>query len=95
MRDNLPGKNPSDAGYITGYQASYLMAHVLRQAGSKLTRDNLLEIATHLKDMKVPLLLPGITVTTRPDDYSTINRFWIQRFEFGRWTPIGDGVQGG
>lgn len=95
MRDNLPGKNPSDAGYITGYQASYLMAHVLRQAGSKLTRDNLLEIATHLKDMKVPLLLPGITVTTRPDDYSTINRFWIQRFESGRWTPIGDGVQGG
>ena len=95
MRENLPGKNPSDIGYINGYQESYLMAHVLRQAGSKLTRDNLLEIATHLKNMKVPLLLPGITVTTTPDDYSTINSFWIQRFESGRWVPIGDGAQGG
>jgi hypothetical protein len=40
------------------------------------------------------MLLPGITMTTTPTDYSGINRFQIQRFESGRWAPVGKVISG-
>jgi hypothetical protein len=79
---------------VVGYIASFLAAHVLEQAGSTLTRENVLNIATHLNNLRVPMLLPGITVTTSPTDYSVINRFQIQRFHDGRWVPVGKTISG-
>jgi branched-chain amino acid transport system substrate-binding protein len=91
---NLTQGNPRDSGVVVGYIASFLAAHVLREAGSKLTRENVLRIATHIDKLRVPMLLPGITVSTTPADYSVINRFQIQRFEHGRWAPVGDTISG-
>ena len=54
----------------------------------------MLAIATHLTNLRVPMLLPGITVTTTPSDYSVVNRFQIQRFESGRWVPVGETISG-
>jgi branched-chain amino acid transport system substrate-binding protein len=67
---------------------------VLQQAGSTLTRESLLNVATHLSNLRVPMLLPGITVTTTPTDYSVINHFQIQRFEHGRWARVGTTISG-
>ncbi len=91
---NLTQGNPRDSGVVVGYIASSLAAHVLESAGSTLTRENVLKIATHLDHLRVPMLLPGITVTTSPTDYSVINRFQIQRFEKGRWVPVGKTMSG-
>jgi branched-chain amino acid transport system substrate-binding protein len=91
---NLTQGNPRDSGVINGYVASFLVAHVLREAGANLTRENVLAIATHLTNLRVPMLLPGITVTTTPNDYSVVNRFQIQRFESGRWVPVGETISG-
>ena len=77
-----------------GYIVSWLAAYVLEKAGAILTRDNLLAIATHMDNVRVPMLLPGITVTTTPTDYTGIGKFQIQRFESGRWVPIGKVVSG-
>ena len=92
---NLTQGNPRDSGVVVGYIASFLAAHVLQEAGSTLTQENLLRIATHLSNLRVPMLLPGITVTTSPTDYSVINQFQIQRFVNGRWVPIGKTISGG
>jgi uncharacterized membrane protein len=86
--------NPRDTGIVGGYIVSWLAEYLLQKAGATLTRENILNIATHLDHLKVPMLLPGITVTTSPIDYSGINRFQIQRFESGRWVPIGKVVSG-
>jgi branched-chain amino acid transport system substrate-binding protein len=91
---NLTQANPRDTGVVVGYIASFLTAYVLDKAGSELTRGNLLNIATHLDNLRVPMLLPGITVTTTPTDYSVINKFQIQRFESGRWVPVGKAISG-
>jgi branched-chain amino acid transport system substrate-binding protein len=94
VKANLTQGNPRDSGVVVGYIASFLTAHVLEKAGSTLTRENVLNVATHLDGLRVPMLLPGITVTTRPTDYSVINRFQIQRFEGGRWVPVGKTISG-
>jgi ABC-type branched-subunit amino acid transport system substrate-binding protein len=91
---NLTQGNPRDSGVVVGYIASFLAAHVLEKAGSNLTRENVLNVATHLENLRVPMLLPGITVTTSPTDYSVINRFQIQRFTSGRWVPVGKTISG-
>ncbi len=91
---HLTQGNPRDTGVVNGYIASFLVAHVLQRADSTLTRENLLAIATHLNDLRVPMLLPGITVSTSPTDYSVINKFQIQRFENGRWVGLGKTISG-
>ena len=93
-KENLTVGNPRDNGIVGGYIVSFLAKYVLEKAGSTLTRENLLNIATHLDNLHVPMLLPGITVKTTPTDYSVINRFQIQRFESGRWVPVGQTISG-
>jgi branched-chain amino acid transport system substrate-binding protein len=88
-KQNLAQDNPRDTGVVGGYIASWLMAYVLDHAGSTLTRQHVMEIATHLTDVRAPMLLPGITVTTTPADYTGIGRFQIERFENGRWVLLG------
>jgi branched-chain amino acid transport system substrate-binding protein len=90
----LSQASPREAVVTNAYVASFLMAYVLEKAGSNLTRENLLKIATHLDNLHVPMLLPGITVTTTPSDYSVINKFQIQRFEGGRWVAAGGVISG-
>lgn len=94
IKTYLSQGNPRDTSVVNGYIASYLVAHVLEQAGSQLTRENVLNIATHLNDLRVPMLLPGITVSTSPTDYGLIDKFQIQRFESGRWIPVGKTISG-
>jgi branched-chain amino acid transport system substrate-binding protein len=94
VKANLTVGNPRDSGIVGGYIVSFLAAHVLEKAGSTLTRENILNIATHLDNLRVPMLLPGITVTTTPSDYGLITRFQIQRFESGRWVPVGKAISG-
>jgi hypothetical protein len=94
VKDNLTQGNPRDTGIVSGYVISWLTAYVLEKAGATLTRENVLNIATHLDHLPAPMLLPGITVTTTSTDYSVINSFQIQRFESGRWVPIGKTISG-
>jgi branched-chain amino acid transport system substrate-binding protein len=93
-KTSLTEGNPRDSGVVLGYMSSFLAAYVLQQAGSTLTRENVLNVATHLTNLRVPMLLPGITVTTTPTDYSVINHFQIQRFEHGHWVRIGPTISG-
>ena len=90
----LTTDSPRDAVVTNAYVASFLMKYVLEKAGSNLTRTNLLDIATHLDKVHVPMLLPGLTASTTPQDYGVIDAFQIQRFEGGRWVGIGGVVSG-
>jgi branched-chain amino acid transport system substrate-binding protein len=94
-KTNLPQKNSRDTGLIVGYVASFIAEYVLKQAGDKLTRENIMKVATNLKDLHAPMLLPGISINTTPTDYSMINQFQVQQFRNGTWVRIGQVVSGG
>ena len=68
--------------------------HVLKQAQDSLTRANIMQIAAHLDGLRIPLLLPGITISTTPTNYGMINRFRVQQFRDGRWVPVGKIMSG-
>ena len=45
------------------------MEQTLKKCGDDLTRENLMRQAANLQKLRVPLLLPGITVNTSPTDF--------------------------
>ena len=90
LKTNLPQKSARDSGLILGFIGSYMAEQILKEAGDNLTRQNILKLATNLKNVRAPMLLPGITFKTTPTDYSMITQFQVQQFRNGSWVPLGE-----
>jgi branched-chain amino acid transport system substrate-binding protein len=55
---------------------------VLKQAGNDLSRENILRAATNLPDTTtLPMVLPGITISTSPTDYRPMKSLRLARFD--------------
>jgi len=61
-----------------------------KQAGSDLSRENIMRQATNLRDLELPMLLPGIKVNTSPTDYWAVQQLQLMRFDGKRWVRFGD-----
>jgi ABC-type branched-subunit amino acid transport system substrate-binding protein len=72
-----------------GYMTTELLIHVLKACGDNLTRENVLKQATSLKNVKLDLLLPGITVNTTADDYRVNKQLQMMKFNGERWELFG------
>ena len=90
MDKNMPGANKADANHIYAYAVSSLMHETLKRCGDNLTRANLMKQAAGFQKFRVPLLLPGITVSTSPTDFYPIQAVQLQRFKGQTWELFGD-----
>ena len=86
----MPGANKADANYIYGYGVSFLMTEALKRCGNEFTRANLMKQAAGFQKFRVPLLLPGITVSTSPTDFYPIQAVQLQRFKGETWELFGE-----
>ena len=66
------------------------MVEVLRRCGDDLTRENVLRQAASLDHVEIPMLLPGMTITTGPDDYYPIEQLQLMRFNGKIWELMGE-----
>jgi ABC-type branched-subunit amino acid transport system substrate-binding protein len=89
-----PDLNPTDKLTVFGYYCAAATVKLLAQCGDTLTRANLLDKITHLQNMAVPMLLPGVTMSSTPENYSVIRQMQIQRFNGSGWDKIGGVVEG-
>ena len=90
MDKNMPQANKADANHIYGYAVAVLMTETLKRCGDELTRANLMKQAASFKNYRLPLLLPGITVSTSPTDYYPIQAVQLSRFKGETWELFGD-----
>jgi len=90
MQKYLPGADINDSYYVAGFDTAELMAHVLKQCGDDLTRENVMRQATSLKNFQPSMSLPGITVTTTPTDYDMFHTAQLSRFDGKSWVLFGD-----
>jgi branched-chain amino acid transport system substrate-binding protein len=90
MDKYMPGADKTNGNYIFAYNVAYTMEQVLKQAGDNLTRANVMKQAANLKNLKVPLLLPGITVSTSPTDYAPIQCEQLAKFDGTEWKRFGE-----
>ena len=63
-----PGASLQDASNVFAYSVSVLMHETLKKCGDDLTRENLMKQAANFQKFRLPMLLPGITVSTSPTD---------------------------
>ena len=69
-----------DANAEEGFSAAATMVQVLKQCGDDLSRENIMRQAANLKDLELPLLLPGIKVNTSPTNYSPLRQMQLATF---------------
>ncbi len=90
MDKYMPGTNQGDANYVYAYSVSFLMQQTLAKCGDMLTHENVMKQAANFQKLRVPMLLPGITVSTSPTDYYPIQAVQLQRFKGETWDLFGD-----
>jgi branched-chain amino acid transport system substrate-binding protein len=84
--------NPDDYSVLVAYMNVNALALVLRKCGDKLTRENLVHQATSLHGERLPLMLPGLSIGMKPDDYTPFRTLRIATFNGESWTLTGDPV---
>ncbi len=82
--------DPKDASNLYAYITATLMVQILKQCGNDLTRENVMRQAANLRNFKMPLLLPGMSVNTSPTDYFPIQQGQLARFTGKLWENFGE-----
>ena len=95
MKQWNPEGNPLDSSVVLGYVSAQMIELILKNCGDDLTRENLLKQATNIKNHTFSLLLPGVTVTVTPDNFSTFSTFRTARFDGKRWAIFGEPINAG
>ena len=90
MAKSNPLANLTDASNVYAYAVSFLMHETLKKCGDNLTRENVMKQAANFQKLRVPLLLPGITVSTSPTDFYPIQAVQLSSFKGESWELFGD-----
>src|SRR5262249_23459236 len=90
MNKYLPGEDERRPSFVFGYNAAGALMQVLKQAGNDLSRENIMRQAANLRDVDLPMLLPGIKVNTSLTDYYPVQQLQLVRFDGRRWVCFGD-----
>jgi len=92
MKKYYPEGALDDQANAYAYNVAILMTHVLKQCGNDLSRENIMKQAASLKNVELPLLLPGIKVNTGPTDFAPIQQEQLAKFDGERWVLFGEMV---
>jgi branched-chain amino acid transport system substrate-binding protein len=77
-----PESDPANPVWAYGYTMAQALVVVLKQAGNDLSRENILHAATHLPNTTtLPMVLPGIKISTSPTDYRPMKSMRLARFD--------------
>ena len=79
---------------VYGFNTAIVMVQVLKQCGDDLSRENILRQALNIKDLELPMTLPGIKINTSPDNYYLIRQMQLLRFNGENWEPFGELMSG-
>ena len=80
----------TDLNAAYGFGAAQTMVQVLKQCENDLSRENVMRQAANIKDLVLPLGLPGATINTSPDNYRPIRQMQLSRFNGESWELFGD-----
>jgi branched-chain amino acid transport system substrate-binding protein len=92
MKRYYPGGDVTDWMNVYAYASAQAMVHVLRRCGDNLTRENVMREAANIDDLELPMLLPGIRVSTSPTEYYPIRQTVLRRFDGKAWVRLDDSV---
>src|SRR6266852_6321530 len=86
LKKYAPSANPDDYSVLVAYMNVHGVTLALKKCGDELTRENLIRQATSLQGERLPMMLPGISISTKPDDYAAFKTLRIAVFDGTSWT---------
>lgn len=93
MAKYVPDGKLADGLNAYGYSVAQTLVQVLKQCGDDLTRANIIRQAANLKNLQLPLALPGIRINTSPTDFYPIESLQLQRFDGKQWVLFGKVIE--
>lgn len=94
MEANIPDGDRGDINYAFGYNASKLLHHVLANC-EDMTREGIMGCAANIKDVELPMLLPGVKVNTSATDFYPIQAAQLSKFDGQKWQLFGGVIDAG
>jgi branched-chain amino acid transport system substrate-binding protein len=94
MDKYYPDGDKLSSNTLYGYSVAQTLVQTLKQAGDDLTRANVMKQAASLKDLVLPLALPGIKINTSPTDFYVFEQMQLMRFKGESWERFGDIIEG-
>lgn len=89
MKKYRPEADLRLGSHVYAYSSAKLMVEILRASGDNLTRENVLKQAASIKAVQLPMFLPGVVVSSSPDDYRLIKSLQPVVFDGKRWNRVG------
>jgi branched-chain amino acid transport system substrate-binding protein len=83
-----------DSNAVYGYGVAATMVQVLKQCENDLSRENIMRQAANVKDLELPMLLPGVKINTSPDNFAPIRQEQLETFNGESWSAFGELLQG-
>jgi branched-chain amino acid transport system substrate-binding protein len=83
-----------DYNAVYGFGTGATMVQVLKQCGNDLSRENIMRQAANIKDLDLPMTLPGIKINTSPDNFSPIRQEALASFNGESWEQFGEVLMG-
>ena len=94
MKKYNTSANLADANAVNGYSVTQTMVAVLKACGDNLTRENIMKQAASIHSETLPMLLPGMTVSTSADDFAPIKQMQLEKFDGTTWRLFGELISG-
>src|SRR5207253_10952187 len=94
MRARLPNVDPANLAAGYGYMVAQALVVVLEQCKNNLSRENIMAQAASLKDVSLPLLMPGVKLNTSATDYRPIKDGYMVEFRDGQFVVISELLRG-
>src|SRR5947207_7835617 len=90
----VPDGDLHDTNYVNSYNSAMALEAVLKACGDDLSTENILRQAYAIKDLELPMLLPGIKVNTSPTDHVPVDQMQFMRFNGKTWERFGELLTG-
>ena len=90
MTRYVPDGDQHDTNYVNAYNSAMALEAVLKACGDDLSTDNILKQAFAIKDLELPMLLPGIRINTSPTDHVPVDQMQFMRFNGKTWDRFGE-----
>src|SRR5438093_1166901 len=90
----VPDGDQHDTNYVNAYNSAMVLEAVLKACGNDLSTENILRQAYSIKDLELPMLLPGIKVNTSPTDHVPVDQMQFMRFNGKTWERFGELLTG-
>ena len=90
MKTYYPEGDVAEIYNVYAYTNAQLLIQVLKQCGDELTRENVMKQAANLRNLELPMLLPGVRINTSANDYDPIKQLQLMRFDGRQWVRFGE-----